>query len=109
MQYENFFFDNKHEVEGILNHGSPEEKVGAIIGAINGVDDSEWLQEICLRYCHDSDFWVSKAAINGLGDIARLHRSLDKNRVVSVLGSIKDQRLLPIVRQTIQDITFFMP
>ncbi|UMY66012.1 MULTISPECIES: hypothetical protein [unclassified Flavobacterium] len=108
MEYESFFFDTKEEVEKILANGSNEEVVSAIIGAVNGIDDGQWLQELCLRFCNHRDFWVSKAAINGFGDIARIHKYLEKSRVLQALNSIDNERLVPIIKQTIQDIELFV-
>ncbi len=108
MEYQSFFFDDKQKINQILSNGSDEEIVGAIIGAINGIDDSQWLEEVCLRFLNHSNFWISKAAINGLGDIARIHRYLDTNRVLHALSLIDNERLLPIVKQTIQDIDIFV-
>lgn len=56
MRYENYSFKSKEEVIRLLNIGSSENIVTALIGAVNGIEDSFWLEELCLGYLHHSDF-----------------------------------------------------
>ncbi len=107
MIYENYSFTSKSEVEKLLS-GNNEDIKKAIIGAINGIKEWEWLQDLCLKYIFHNDFWVAKTAIDGIGDIARIHRKLDINKVKYDFNQISDVRLKPIVNSIMDDIKVFL-
>ncbi|UKB85074.1 hypothetical protein LF887_05455 [Chryseobacterium sp. MEBOG06] len=48
MEYKNYYFADKSEVVKMLNNN--KDIIEVIIGAINGIDDPEWLEEICIKY-----------------------------------------------------------
>ncbi|TRX34061.1 hypothetical protein FNW52_14725 [Flavobacterium sp. ZT3R18] len=107
MIYENYSFTSKSEVEKLLN-GNNEDIKKAIIGAINGIKEWEWLQNLCLKYIFHNDFWVAKTAIDGIGDIARIHKKLDVNKVKYDFNQISDERLKPIINSVMDDIKVFL-
>ena len=107
MIYENYSFTSKSEVEMLLN-GNNEDIKMAIIGAINGIKEWEWLQDLCLKYIFHNDFWVAKTAIDGIGDIARIHRKLDITKVKYDFNQISDTRLKPIINSIMDDIEIFL-
>lgn len=108
MIYDNYSFKSKEEVIKLLDTDSSETIITAIIGAVNGVDDWFWLEELCLNYIHHSNFWVSKTAINSLGDIARIHKKLNVEKVLSELNLIEEDKLNRIIRETVLDIELFI-
>lgn len=108
MRYENYSFKSKEEVIRLLNIGSSENIVTALIGAVNGIEDSFWLEELCLGYLHHSDFWVVKTAINSLGDIARIHKTLNVEKVLSELKLVNEVKLNGVIRETVLDIELFI-
>ncbi|RWX03663.1 hypothetical protein [Flavobacterium cerinum] len=108
MIYDNYLFKSKEEVIGLLNTGSSENIITALIGAVNGIDDWFWLEGLCLNYLHHTDFWVSKTAINSLGDIARIHKVLNVEKVLSELKLIKENKLSGLIRETVLDIELFV-
>lgn len=107
MIYENYSFTSKSEVEKLLS-GNNEDIKKAIIGAINGIKEWEWLQDLCLKYIFHNDFWVAKTAIDGIGDIARIHRKLDIAKVKYDFNQISDVRLKPIINSIMDDIKIFL-
>jgi hypothetical protein len=107
MIYENYSFTSKSEVEKLLS-GNNEDIKKAIIGAINGIKEWEWLQDLCLKYIFHNDFWVAKTAIDGIGDIARIHRKLDITKVEYDFNQISDVRLKPIINSIMDDIKIFL-
>lgn len=108
MLYQNFSYSDKNEIELLLKTNKSEKIISAIIGAINGVEDWKWLQDLCLKYIDHSDYWVSKTAISGLGDISRIYKSLEKEKVVERLKMISNSKLLGIVDSTLDDISLFV-
>jgi hypothetical protein len=107
MIYENYSFTSKSEVEKLLTDNNEDIKK-AIIGAINEIKEWEWLQDLCLKYIFHDDFWVAKTAIDGIGDIARIHRKLDINKVQYDFNQISDVRLKPIINSVMDDIEIFL-
>jgi len=108
MIYENYSFSTKSEVEKLLSHHDNDDIKKAIIGAINGIKDWEWLQNLCLNYIHNPDFWVAKTAITGISDIARIHRRLNIEKVRNSFNQVSNERLQPIIKSTLDDIKIFI-
>ncbi|WP_299371603.1 hypothetical protein [uncultured Kiloniella sp.] len=69
--------------------------------SLSELDDWRWAQEKYLEFINDEDEWVAKAAINGLGYIARISRNLDKDKVVKKLQGLVQIR--PKMRSTVED------
>jgi hypothetical protein len=56
MIYENFSFSSREEVISLIETGNSEHITKALIGAVNGIDDWLWLQEVCLKCVNHNDF-----------------------------------------------------
>ncbi|WP_026993023.1 hypothetical protein [Flavobacterium subsaxonicum] len=108
MVYENWEFSSKAEVEDILGIGTSDAIVRAIVGAVNGIDDWVWLQDLCWKYTDHPDFWVANAAIRGLGDIARLHKTLDEAKIMENFNKISSVRLQSSIKDALEDIEIFL-
>lgn len=108
MVYDNYSFKSKEEVIGLLNTGSSENIITALIGAVNGIDDWFWLEGLCLNYVHHPDFWVAKTAINSLGDIARIHKSLNVEKVLFEFKLVNEVKLKGVISETVLDIKLFI-
>ncbi len=107
MLYENYSFTSKSEVEKLLC-GNNEDIKKAIIGAINGIKEWEWLQNLCLQYINHSDFWVAKTAILGIADVVRIHKKIDLSKVQNELDQISDIKLKIIINSALEDIHIFL-
>jgi len=111
QKYEEPYFSSKQETVRILNGSSAiEQKVNAIVGAINHLNDPVWLQELCLNFINHPDKWVAGAAINGLGDIARNFGLPNVDLVVKRLIGLKSDRadLIGKIEDAIDDINTFI-
>ena len=108
MEYKEFNYSDKLELEKLLSSPNKETKIGAIIGMVNGVDDWVWVQEKLLEFIHDDDFWIAKNAIMGLADIARIHRNLDLDKVERALNEIKNKDLEGIINSVKDDIEIYI-
>jgi hypothetical protein len=107
MKYENYSISSKLEVEKLLTVNN-EDIIKAIIASVNGINEWEWLQDLCLQYVKHNDFWVAKTAINGIGDVVRIHGKLDISKVKNSFSQISDERLKPIINSVMDDINIYL-
>ena len=108
MEYQNFSYSNKELIELMLHSQEDADIVGILIGAVNEIDDWMWLQNLCLEYIEHKDFWISKTAISSLGDIARIHNMLEKDKVIKLLKALKNPKLKETIDCALEDISIFL-
>ncbi len=108
MEYKKYSFSDKEEVNSLLLNGSNENIISALLGAVNGITDFDWVQELCLRYVNHDDFWVAKTAINSLGNLARVHSKISLDRVYKELENIDKIELKSTVSDVLDDIMIFV-
>jgi len=71
--------------------------------------DWRWVQDLCLRWTTDPDWQVRNGVVLALGHVARIHRRLDRDRVVPVLRTLsEDPRLKGTVDDALEDIDMFV-
>ena len=107
MEYQDFIYEDKRIIEEILKSDDREKKISVLVGMISGVDDWFWLQEKLLEFISDDDFWIAKNAIVGLSDVVRIHKKLDKDKVIRKLRSLNNNSLNGIIENVIDDIIIF--
>ncbi len=108
MKYESFSNTDKEQIIKLLKSDNSEEIIATIVGAVNGVNDWEWLQNELIQLVNHSDFWVAKTAINGLGDIVRIHKNIDTQLVIDKLKDNKREDLEGVIGDCIEDISLFL-
>lgn len=107
MKYQDFNYTNKSEIEQMLNDGCNVSEL--IIGAINGVDDQQWLEELCIKYILNEDFGIAQNAIYGVGDIARIYRKVLNFEIIKEkFTQIQDQRLKYVIQDVESDFEIFL-
>lgn len=107
MEYENFEITQKDNAKKLIDSGNPELMIQGIIGSINGINDAKWLQSICLNLVYHPNFWVAKTAISGLGDIARIHNWLERDKVFDKLSKIKEPKLMGVIEVLEDDLNIY--
>jgi|SRR5689334_3727811 len=85
LKYEPIPVLSRSEVEDAMRRDEPQELLYAVLSAALYSEDQEWAQDICLRLALHPHANVRGNAILGFGHIARLHQSLDRVRVQSVI------------------------
>ncbi|MFY7730153.1 MAG: hypothetical protein ACOVRN_11605 [Flavobacterium sp.] len=108
MNYERFCFEDKEVVIFLLNSGEQQKIVSAIVGAINGIEDRQWLEDICMGYIHHNDYWIAKAALNGLGDIARIYKTINLEKLNKEITKISNDALKPVINDLKTDLKMFL-
>ena len=110
MKYEELMYNNKDEIESLLNSDDNEIVSKAIVGMINGIDDYEWLEERLFKFISDNDFWIRLNAIKGLSDLARIHKTkLNRSDIREKLRGLKleYQQLIVAIDETNEDLNIF--
>ena len=108
MEYQEFNYSDKNEIEKLLLSSDQELKIAVILGMVNGVNDWKWVQDKLLLLIFDDDFWIAKNAISSLSDIARIYRNLEIEKVKLELDKIKDERLINVISDVYQDFKIFL-
>lgn len=107
MKYENYECSSKSEVIKALDEH--QNVIETIIGAINGIDDPQWLEELCVKYILNEDFGIAKTAMYGISDIARIYRKLlNREKIEKQFDQIKDQRLKYVIQEVNDDLKIFL-
>ena len=88
--------------------GESEQICKALVAVTIHDNDWRWVQEKCLEFLTSDDVDVSGLAATCLGHIARIHRTLDKARVIAALTNhLKDSRIAGRIEDALDDIEMF--
>lgn len=111
MKYENLKINNKEEVELLLNETNDREIISKlIVGSINSINDSLWLEKLLIRLLKNNDFWIIKNSINGLSDLIRIYGRLDCiNEINEILNKIyiNKPEMIPYIEEFRDDEEVF--
>lgn len=108
MNYQDYIFSDKKEIEQLLTSSKQEIRISAIIGMVNGISDANWVQNKLLELVNDENFWIAKSSITGLADLARIHGKLDLLKVKSILREVDRKDLKPIIEAALDDFSIFL-
>ena len=108
MEYEKLEECSKIEFESKEKQFSDNDLIKSLYG-ISSSNDWEWAQTIYIKYLNHHNEWVVKAAIKGLGDLVRVHKKIDKNKVLTALNKVvkKNPNFQEEINETISDIDIF--
>lgn len=99
----------RHEAEVAFASGVSREICYALIRLVYHDPDWKWLQEKCMEMSQVSDLDVAGLAVTCLGHIARIHCTLELERVLPVLKALRARpELAGIVDDAFDDIEMYM-
>ncbi len=100
---------NKALIEKMLSSGNVEEICNALVSIAFYESDWKWAQEKFLDLLDDDNPKISGISATCLGHIARIHRKLDKERVISILrNKIGISAISGRVQDALDDIEIFV-
>ena len=109
MRYQNIPPITRTEAEEALASENRDVICNALVSLALHDPDWHWVQEHCLRLATHRDPWVKGAAAISLGHLARIHRILDLEPVLRVLGDLSnDSEVAGIAEDALADIRFFI-
>lgn len=89
--------------------GDSEQICKVLVSVAFHESDWRWVQDKCLEFLASDDANVSGLAATCLGHIARIHKSLDKERVVAALRQrLGDPSIAGRVEDALDDIEMFV-
>lgn len=107
MKYKNYNYSDKSDVSTMLANN--QNVIETIIGAINGIDDQKWLEEMCIKYILNDDFGIARTAIYGIWDIARIYKKLlNKKEIQKKFGKITNENLKFVIKEVNDDLEIFL-
>ena len=98
----------KDDLESFLRSNDVGLVTDALLYLCCSVEDREWIQDKCLELFEHEDEDVSGLAVTCLGHVARIHSTINKNKVVPVLRQkLNDRRLAGRAQDALDDIRKF--
>ena len=100
---------SKTDAINVFASGDSRRVVMALLSAAYYIKDWRWVQDNCLRFLNDPDLDVRNVAVTCLSHIARIHGTLEKEKVIPVLnGLVKDPQIGEEVAYTLEEIEWFL-
>lgn len=92
-----------------LNSKTEDLIIDALLRLTLHDSDSQWVQNICIKFSAHENVPVRRTAIQCLGHLARIHRKLDLSIVQPVLASLHgDPEIAGVVEDTLDDIEVYL-
>ena len=106
--YQHIFPIDRPVAERKFSTNEAEEICYAMISVALYEQDWKWAQDKCLYFLMSDNPEISGLAANCLGHIARIHRQIEKDKVVPLLQSrLHDTRIAGRVDDALIDIEMF--
>jgi hypothetical protein len=109
--YESIECRTKEEAELALQQNSniSRDELVTLLLSLYEIEDVKWVQEQYQKYISNEDYWVASAAITGLGHLARISKSVEKDSMIHMLKDLCVERpeLESKIEDAISDIDVF--
>lgn len=100
---------SRKDILKAFSSGVPEEICKALVSAVFHDTDWQWLQNRCLEFLGSDNADISGLAATCLGHIARIHRAMEKERVLAALHRyLDDPRIGGRVQDALDDIEMYI-
>jgi hypothetical protein len=109
MQYREVQERDRDEIELLLRSPEKMDRLAALLSATYYDPDWRWVQSRCLDFLSHADYEERRLAATCLGHLARIHKQLDIELVLSRLAPLKNDSLVGnSVQDALDDIRFFL-
>lgn len=103
---------NKKEVESEIKSNDIDLATKKLLDISFNSTDWKWVQDICLSLIKDKTINedLRRLAVTCIGHLARIHSTLEKNKVISFLEEYKleDINIAGTIEDTLDDISMFV-
>jgi hypothetical protein len=108
MKYEEILPIAKEQAEKAFGRNISDEIVHALLGVTYHEADWEWVQDRCLDFLDSPMPDVRNTAITCLGHLARIHKKLNRPKVLAALASkLADPQCSGRAEDAMEDIEMF--
>jgi hypothetical protein len=98
----------REDAHHAFSSGNVERICSALVSVTFHDPDLHWVQGVCLGFLENGDSRIRGLAATCLGHLARIHRSIDKERVLRALRNhLSDAAIAGRVEDAIDDIQTF--
>ena len=109
MSYQEVLPITRQEAEAVFSGQNIKDICDALVRVTYHDNDPHWLQKLCFRFCRHDSAEVRGLAVQCFGHIARIHRTLDLQRVKAVLTELlADTEISGRVEDAMDDINMFV-
>lgn len=110
MRYQPVHPISREEYEAAIKSGDSEVMCDALVRLTFHEPDWRWVQDECLTLADHPDVAVRGLALTCLGHLARIHRTLDLDRVLPCLRRrLLDPEVAGRAEDALDDIDIFLP
>ena len=108
MQYEDAPALSREQAESMMDSGSADDKIRALLSVTLNGEDRRWVEQRCLDFLDGEDPSVRRIAVICLGHLARIHGELDLQTVLPRLERLSDDPAVAgEVEDALDDISMF--
>lgn len=109
MEYREVIERDRAEIELLLRSENSTDILDALLSAAYYDPDWKWVQEQCLIFLTHNERYVRRLSATCLGHLARIHKQLDLELVLSRLVQLKDDpEIGDSVQDALDDIRFYL-
>jgi hypothetical protein len=109
VQYREVQERDRQDIELLLRSPEKTDRLDALLSAAYYDPDWRWVQDLCLDFLTHADNAERRLAATCLGHLARIHKQLDIELVLSSLAPLKNDPLVSSsVQDALDDIRFFL-
>ncbi len=97
------------ELEEDFNSSNKDKIIKALLYASFNITNWKWVQNKCIDLLDDKDEDIKGLAITCLGHLARIHGTIEKNKVFQALREkVREENLKGRVQDALDDIEMFV-
>ena len=109
MEYKNIEPIDKQTAEDAFESQKTEAICYALVAVAFYEQDWKWVQDKCLYFLQSNNPTVSGLAATCLGHVARIHRQLERRKVIDALRSLpEDSQIAGRVEDALDDIKMWV-
>ena len=108
MNYQNIFPIDKASAEKIFSSNDADKICYTMVAVAFHEQDWKWAQDKFLYFLTNDNPEISGLAATCLGHVARIHRQIEKERVIPLLRSrLNDAKIGGLIEDALSDIEMF--
>jgi hypothetical protein len=109
MQFDKVEVIDKISAEIVFSSGDEMQICQALVSLAFHESDWLWVQNHCLKFLQSDNANIAGISATCLGHIARIHRKLEKDKVITALRQkLHNSEIAGVVEDALDDISIFL-